>query len=94
MLSALRDADVVACEDTRRTRVLLERYGVQASLISYHEHNEASRTPELVQRMRGTGNRDETQPHQWHTQKTRRHHACDCQIDLALQQRFGRAVIR
>jgi 16S rRNA (cytidine1402-2'-O)-methyltransferase len=52
VLSALRDADVVACEDTRRTRVLLERYGVQASLISYHEHNEASRTPELVQRMR------------------------------------------
>jgi 16S rRNA (cytidine1402-2'-O)-methyltransferase len=53
VLSALRDADVVACEDTRRTRVLLERYGVQASLISYHEHNEVSRTPELVERMRG-----------------------------------------
>ena len=52
VLSALRDADVVACEDTRRTRVLLERYGVQASLISYHEHNETSRTPELVRRMR------------------------------------------
>jgi 16S rRNA (cytidine1402-2'-O)-methyltransferase len=52
VLSALRDADVVACEDTRRTRVLLERYGVQATLISYHEHNEASRTPELVRRMR------------------------------------------
>jgi 16S rRNA (cytidine1402-2'-O)-methyltransferase len=53
VLSALRDADVVACEDTRRTRVLLERYGVQATLISYHEHNEASRTPDLVERMRG-----------------------------------------
>jgi 16S rRNA (cytidine1402-2'-O)-methyltransferase len=53
VLSALRDADVVACEDTRRTRVLLERYGVQATLISYHEHNERSRTPELVERMRG-----------------------------------------
>ena len=57
VLSALRDADVVACEDTRRTRVLLERYGVQASLISYHEHNEASRTPELVQRMQRRGGR-------------------------------------
>ena len=51
VLSALRDADVVACEDTRRTRVLLERYGVQASLISYHEHNERERAAELVERM-------------------------------------------
>ncbi len=51
VLSALRDADVVACEDTRRTRVLLERYGVQASLVSYHEHNEAARASELVARM-------------------------------------------
>ena len=52
VLSALRDADVVACEDTRRTRVLLERYGVQASLVSYHEHNERERAAELVERMR------------------------------------------
>jgi 16S rRNA (cytidine1402-2'-O)-methyltransferase len=52
VLSALRDADVVACEDTRRTRVLLERYGVQASLTSYHEHNERERAAELVERMR------------------------------------------
>jgi 16S rRNA (cytidine1402-2'-O)-methyltransferase len=52
VLSALRDADVIACEDTRRTRVLLERYGVQASLVSYHEHNERERTGELVARMR------------------------------------------
>jgi 16S rRNA (cytidine1402-2'-O)-methyltransferase len=53
VLSALRDADVVACEDTRRTGVLLERYGVSASLIAYHEHNERERTPDLVERMRG-----------------------------------------
>ena len=51
-LAALREADVVACEDTRRTRILLERYGVSASLISFHEHNERQRTPELVKRMR------------------------------------------
>src|SRR3954449_2838354 len=51
VLSALRDADVVACEDTRRTRTLLERYGVQATLVSYHEHNEAARATELVGRM-------------------------------------------
>lgn len=52
VLSALRDADVVACEDTRRTRVLLERYGVQARLVSYHEHNERERAARLVERMR------------------------------------------
>jgi 16S rRNA (cytidine1402-2'-O)-methyltransferase len=53
VLAALREADVIACEDTRRTRVLLDRYGVQASLVSYHEHNEAARTRELVGRMEG-----------------------------------------
>jgi 16S rRNA (cytidine1402-2'-O)-methyltransferase len=51
VLSALRDADVVACEDTRRTRVLLDRYGVNAKTVSYHEHNEAARSSELVGRM-------------------------------------------
>ena len=51
VLAALREADLVACEDTRRTRVLLERYGVQATLVSYHEHNERERTPELVGKM-------------------------------------------
>jgi 16S rRNA (cytidine1402-2'-O)-methyltransferase len=52
VLSALREADLVACEDTRRTRVLLDRYGVSAKLVSYHEHNETRRTSELVSRMR------------------------------------------
>jgi 16S rRNA (cytidine1402-2'-O)-methyltransferase len=52
VLSALRDADVVACEDTRRTRVLLDRYGVAARLVSYHEHNEERRARELVERIR------------------------------------------
>jgi 16S rRNA (cytidine1402-2'-O)-methyltransferase len=51
VLSALREADVVACEDTRRTRVLLDRYGVSATLVSYHEHNERERSAELVRRM-------------------------------------------
>lgn len=52
-LAALRDADVIACEDTRRTRVLLDRYGVDAALVSYHEHNERERAAQLVERMRG-----------------------------------------
>jgi 16S rRNA (cytidine1402-2'-O)-methyltransferase len=52
VLAALREADVVACEDTRRTRVLLDRYGVKARLLSYHEHNERERSGELVSLMR------------------------------------------
>jgi 16S rRNA (cytidine1402-2'-O)-methyltransferase len=52
VLSALREADIVACEDTRRTRVLLDRYGVKARLVSYHEHNEDRRASELVARVR------------------------------------------
>ncbi len=51
VLAALREADVVACEDTRRARVLLDRYGVSATLVSYHEHNEAARARDLVERM-------------------------------------------
>jgi 16S rRNA (cytidine1402-2'-O)-methyltransferase len=51
VLAALRDADVIACEDTRRTRILLDRYGVTAPMVSYHEHNERERAGELVARM-------------------------------------------
>jgi len=52
VLAALREADLIACEDTRHSRVLLDRYGVSGQLISYHEHNERSRATELVKRMR------------------------------------------
>ena len=52
VLSALREADVVACEDTRRTGMLLDRYGVKAKLVSYHEHNETARASALVGQMR------------------------------------------
>ncbi len=52
VLAALREADLVACEDTRRTRILLDRYGVSGRLVSYHEHNESERAAELVARMR------------------------------------------
>jgi 16S rRNA (cytidine1402-2'-O)-methyltransferase len=54
VLRALGEADLVACEDTRRTRGLLQRHGVRArELVSLHEHNERRRCPELVERMRG-----------------------------------------
>jgi 16S rRNA (cytidine1402-2'-O)-methyltransferase len=44
----LREVDLIACEDTRHTRHLLDRYEIARPLISYHEHNEASRAEELV----------------------------------------------
>jgi 16S rRNA (cytidine1402-2'-O)-methyltransferase len=52
VLAALREADLVLCEDTRRTRKLLDRHGITAKLLSYHEHNEARRTDELLPRLR------------------------------------------
>src|SRR5919202_3431370 len=51
LLSELREADVVLCEDTRHTRGLLERHRIRARLLSYHEHNEAARTAELLPRL-------------------------------------------
>lgn len=50
-LTTLREADVIACEDTRRTGKLLERFGVSGRLISYNEQNERGRAAELVRRM-------------------------------------------
>lgn len=50
-LSELSEADVVLCEDTRRTRVLLERHGITASLVSFHRDNEAARTAEVLPRL-------------------------------------------
>jgi len=51
VLRELREADVILCEDTRRTRVLLDRHEIRGTLVSYHEHNEAKRTAELVPRL-------------------------------------------
>jgi 16S rRNA (cytidine1402-2'-O)-methyltransferase len=51
VLAELRAAQTVLCEDTRRTRLLLERHGIAARLVSYHEHNEAERTAELLPRL-------------------------------------------
>ena len=49
VLTALREADAVLCEDTRRTQVLLDRHGIRARrLVSLHRHNEARRVAELV----------------------------------------------
>jgi 16S rRNA (cytidine1402-2'-O)-methyltransferase len=53
VLSALREADVIACEDTRTTKVLLDRYGVSVERVRYDAHTERRVAPRLVERMRG-----------------------------------------
>ena len=51
VLRELAEADLVLCEDTRRTRILLDRHGIEARLKSYHEHNEAERTAQVLPRL-------------------------------------------
>lgn len=51
-LRVLREADLIAAEDTRRTSLLLSRYQIQKPLLSYHEFNEARRAADLVERLR------------------------------------------
>lgn len=49
--AVLAEVSAVAAEDTRRTGLLLDAYGIQTRLISYHDHNEQERTPQLVKRL-------------------------------------------
>ena len=51
-LNILREVDLIAAEDTRKTRRFLELHAIKSSLISYHEHNEAERTPKLVAKLK------------------------------------------
>ena len=51
-LEVLKKADVIAAEDTRHTGHLLDHFGISKPLVSYHEHNEARRTQELLERLR------------------------------------------
>src|SRR6476469_8506353 len=48
----LGECDLIACEDTRQTRKLLDHYAIQKPTISYHEHNENERSEELAGRLR------------------------------------------
>lgn len=52
----LEEVDSILCEDTRRSRILLSHYGISKPLISFHEHNEEKRAPEIVKRI-GQGER-------------------------------------
>jgi 16S rRNA (cytidine1402-2'-O)-methyltransferase len=47
----LREVDLIACEDTRHTRYLLDHHGIDRPVVSYHEHNEAARTADLLSRL-------------------------------------------
>lgn len=50
-LETLHAADLIACEDTRHSGHLLRHFGIHKPLVSYHEHNEARRTAELIERL-------------------------------------------
>ena len=51
VLRELAEAELVLCEDTRRTRILLQRHEISARLVSYHEHSEARRISEVLPRL-------------------------------------------
>ncbi len=50
-LDTLKDADLVACEDTRHTGMMLARYQIKNNLISYHDYNEQQRIPEIIDKL-------------------------------------------
>src|SRR4051794_19296000 len=50
-IEVLKTVDVVAAEDTRHSGILLKHLGIKKPFVSYHEHNEATRAPELVERL-------------------------------------------
>jgi len=50
-IETLRSADVIAAEDTRHSLILLKHHGIHKPVVSYHQHNEAKRTAELVERL-------------------------------------------
>jgi 16S rRNA (cytidine1402-2'-O)-methyltransferase len=50
-IRVLNQADVIACEDTRQTQKLLHHYGIATRAVSYHDHNEASRAAELIEKL-------------------------------------------
>src|ERR1700682_3524499 len=52
-LRVLKESDLIACEDTRQTQKLLNHYGISTRTVSYHEHNELTRAPELVLDLEG-----------------------------------------
>ncbi len=54
-LRVLKEVNLIACEDTRRTAILLSHYGISTPTTSYHDHNERRKAPQLVARMKAGG---------------------------------------
>ena len=50
-IRTLGEVDLIACEDTRQTRKLLDRYSIAKPLVSYHEHNEQARSADLLREL-------------------------------------------
>lgn len=50
-LRVLKEVDLIAAEDTRHSRILLDHYDIRTLLVSYHEHNEKTQAPRLVERL-------------------------------------------
>jgi 16S rRNA (cytidine1402-2'-O)-methyltransferase len=55
-LRVLREADLIACEDTRQTRKLLDHYAISKPSVSYHDHNESARAAELIEKLESGAN--------------------------------------
>src|SRR5437773_4023272 len=55
-LEVLKSVDLIAAEDTRHSAILLRHYAIQKPLVSYHEHNEAMRSAELLGRLKSGAN--------------------------------------
>lgn len=51
-INTLKSVDLIACEDTRSSSVLLAHYGIRTPTVSYHDHNERTRAPQLIERMK------------------------------------------
>ena len=51
-LRVLKEVDVIAAEDTRHSQILLQHFGIRAPLTSYHEHNERTKAPQLIGRLK------------------------------------------
>ncbi len=51
-IEVLKNVDLIACEDTRHSKILLDHYGIRKPVVSYHNFSEKTRTPEIVEKIK------------------------------------------